>query len=100
MPDPQTFTVDRLATRWGVHPRTIRNMLARGELRGFRCGRLVRISAAEVERCETSGLSIAAANGPPCSTTPGEPESGSVSDSPPRPITLTLPSGRQTTFYA
>lgn len=50
-----------MATRWGVTPQTIRNMVKRGELRAFRLGpKLLRIPAEEVQRheCRTSPTNL------------------------------------------
>lgn len=47
------FTIQQLATRWNVHPLTIRRRIHREELRCLRFSRqLVRIELAEVERFE------------------------------------------------
>lgn len=46
------FTPQSLAERWACHPRTVRNLIRKGELRPFRIGALVRISMDEVERYE------------------------------------------------
>ena len=47
------FTIQQLATRWNVHPLTIRRRIHRGEIRCLRFSRqLVRIEQAEVERFE------------------------------------------------
>ena len=42
------FTPQSLAERWDCHPRTVRNLIRKGELRPFRIGALVRISMDEV----------------------------------------------------
>lgn len=47
------FTIQELASRWSVHPLTIRRRIRRGEIRCLRHGRqIVRIEAAEIERLE------------------------------------------------
>ena len=46
------FSPERLGDRWGCSSQTIRQMYRRGELRGFRLGRLIRIPSSEVERVE------------------------------------------------
>lgn len=52
-PAKSQFTIQQLATRWNVHPLTIRRRIHRGELRCLRFGRqLVRIELAEIERFE------------------------------------------------
>ena len=46
------FTPETLADRWGCSSEKIRQMVKRGELQGFRLGKLYRIPANEVERVE------------------------------------------------
>ena len=47
------FTAAMLAKRWSCSPRTVRNLIATGELPAFRLGgKLLRISQAAVERFE------------------------------------------------
>ena len=46
------YSTQTLAERWGCHPRTVRELIRKGELRPFRIGALVRIPAEEVERYE------------------------------------------------
>jgi excisionase family DNA binding protein len=46
------FTPETLADRWACSSEKIRLMFHRGELAGFRLGRLIRIPAVEVERFE------------------------------------------------
>ncbi|NOX39749.1 MAG: excisionase family DNA-binding protein [Alphaproteobacteria bacterium] len=50
------FTPDSLADRWECSAETIRQMIKRGELQGFRVGRMIRIpySAVEELECQTS----------------------------------------------
>jgi len=50
--DRGCFTTAQLAAKWQVTPRTIRNMVARGELPCLRIGRAVRIPIEEVEQWE------------------------------------------------
>jgi len=57
MPAPRPVTPDMLADRWGCSAETVRQMVRRGELRGFRVGRMIRIpwdAVQEVEQCQTS----------------------------------------------
>lgn len=46
------FSVRSLADRWGCSTGLIRNMIARGELRSFRYGNLIRITAEAVAEVE------------------------------------------------
>ncbi|WP_146227559.1 excisionase family DNA-binding protein [Pseudoroseicyclus aestuarii] len=51
------YTADTLAERWECSAETVRQMFKRGELRGFRVGRMIRIPAEVVEeheQCQTS----------------------------------------------
>ena len=57
-----------LAERWGCHQRTVRELIRRGDLKSFRVGALVRISAEEIGRYE-------------CATGLREPQRGSSSAS-------------------
>ena len=52
MAETRVFTPQMLAQRWGVSEKTVRNLVARGELRGFRTGKLYRVSAEAVEEYE------------------------------------------------
>ncbi|WP_110365780.1 helix-turn-helix domain-containing protein [Tritonibacter mobilis] len=65
MPDiqPKPFTPDQLGERWGCSGETVRQLVKRGELRGFRIGRMIRIPQKEVEEfeCQTSILEDCAA---------------------------------------
>ena len=56
MPDNRPFTPDTLAARWFCSAETIRQMVKRGELHGFRVGRMIRIPWNSVEEyeCQTS----------------------------------------------
>lgn len=52
---------DLLADRWQCSAETVRQMIHRGELRGFRVGRMIRIpwdAVEEIERCQTSPLAV------------------------------------------
>ena len=64
---PDLFTVDDLADRWGVNHKTVRAMIERGEVRCFRVGRHIRITAEAVRECEgwNSGSSCTEASTQP-----------------------------------
>ena len=47
---PKAFTVNYVAAALQVHPKTVRRMVQRGEIRAARCGRAIRVPAAELER--------------------------------------------------
>jgi len=47
------MTVDEVATRWGVKPRTVYAMIADKKISVLRVGRLVRISRSHVEFLES-----------------------------------------------
>jgi excisionase family DNA binding protein len=47
--------ISDLAERWGVGERTIRKMIASGEIKVLRIGRLVKISRSHVEWLEEKG---------------------------------------------
>jgi excisionase family DNA binding protein len=49
---PTMMTVEELAKRWAVSPRTIYGMIERREIAALRVGRLVRISRSHVETLE------------------------------------------------
>jgi excisionase family DNA binding protein len=52
-PAPVTFlTVEELASRWKVNPRTVRRMIECGRLRGIRIGPQLRIATDVIERYE------------------------------------------------
>ena len=55
-PDQRPFTPETLAIRWSCSAEKVRQMLNRGELAGFRLGKLIRIPAVEVERFECQAL--------------------------------------------
>jgi acetyl-CoA synthetase len=44
MTSPKVYTIEEVAELLKVNPRTINRMLERGELRGFKVGRLWRVS--------------------------------------------------------
>lgn len=46
------MTVEELAERWGVNPRTIRSEIEAGRIKVMRIGRLVKISKGHVENLE------------------------------------------------
>ena len=50
----RAFTVATLAREWECSEGLIRKLVASGELRCFRLGNLIRISAEEVERFQTT----------------------------------------------
>lgn len=45
----RALTVPQVADRLSVHPKTVYNMLVRGELRGVKVGRVWRVPAEELE---------------------------------------------------
>lgn len=49
------LTVEQLAERWDVNPRTIRKAIDRGEIKAMRVGRIIRISRSHVEHLEQAG---------------------------------------------
>lgn len=52
MPAARPLTPDMLAERWQCSAETVRQMVHRGELRGFRVGRMIRIPWDAVEEVE------------------------------------------------
>ncbi len=52
------FTVEELAERWEVNPRTIYAMIERKEILAVRVGRLVRIARFVIERFESQGCEV------------------------------------------
>jgi len=56
MTHARPYTPEMLADRWGCSSETVRTLIKRGELRGFRVGKLFRIPAQAVEEyeCQTS----------------------------------------------
>lgn len=60
---PITMTPNQIGERWGVHPRTVRDMLAAGTLKGFKTGTgdtkaQWRVLVSEVERYEREGVAV------------------------------------------
>ncbi len=56
MPAARPFTPDMLADRWQCSAETVRTLVKRGTLQGFRVGRMIRIPAQAVEdyECQAS----------------------------------------------
>jgi excisionase family DNA binding protein len=52
LPTAKPFSPETLAERWDCSAEKVRQMVHRGELPGFRLGKLIRIPAIEVERYE------------------------------------------------
>lgn len=52
LPTAKPFSPESLAERWDCSAEKVRQMVHRGELNGFRLGKLIRIPAIEVERYE------------------------------------------------
>lgn len=50
------FTVDEAATRYKVHPKSIRNWIDEGKLSAVRLCRQWRISSAEIARIDKEGV--------------------------------------------
>jgi excisionase family DNA binding protein len=46
------WTIDALATRWAVSPRTVRRLIESGRLRAIRIGGQLRVSPESLERFE------------------------------------------------
>jgi excisionase family DNA binding protein len=55
-PVKKPYTPESLAERWSCSAEKVRQMINRGELIGFRLGKLIRIPAVEVERFECASL--------------------------------------------
>lgn len=65
------YTPETLAERWGCSSAHVRSMIRRGELAHFRLGgKLLRISAEEVARCESQGSSDTGESTPSDSSIP------------------------------
>ncbi|OWV64274.1 hypothetical protein CDZ97_10330 [Mameliella alba] len=79
MTAPRPLTPDMLAERWQCSAETVRMMVKRGELRGFRVGRMIRIPLAAVEEheCQTSASDACEADSASTGTT-RRPENGDV----------------------
>ncbi len=56
--DNKAYTITTLAERWACGRDVLYDMIRKGELKCFRVGRAVRISAAEVERKEAESTSV------------------------------------------
>ncbi|HBM58790.1 MAG TPA: hypothetical protein DD444_06335 [Citreicella sp.] len=58
MAQQRPMTPEMLAERWHCSAETVRQMFKRGDLRGFRVGRMIRIpfDAVEEYECQTSAL--------------------------------------------
>jgi excisionase family DNA binding protein len=50
---PQLASIDTAADFLDVHPRTVRRMVAAGQLRGYRITRLVKVDMRQVEQLAT-----------------------------------------------
>lgn len=61
---PNVYTPESLADRWGSTPGRIRQLIQKGDVNGFKIGKLVRITEAEVERYESRDTTFEAR---PCS---------------------------------
>lgn len=55
---PRHYTVAEIASRFKAHPVTCRRWVREGRIKALRLGRLIRITAAEVERFEKEGSAI------------------------------------------
>jgi excisionase family DNA binding protein len=49
------MTVEEVAERWGVHPRTIRSAIKKKQITALHVGRLIRISRSHIEFLEANG---------------------------------------------
>ena len=49
------YTPQELAERWSCNPHTVYNLINAGELKTFRVGRQIRVTAEEVRRYEGGG---------------------------------------------
>lgn len=78
MTTPRPFTPEILAARWQCSAETVRQMVKRGELRGFRVGRMIRIPADAVEEMECHRSASDASEADFVSTGPTPMVSGSV----------------------
>ena len=52
MTAPAIYTVEDLADRWGVNHKTVRSMIANGEIRHFRVGRQIKVHEAALAEYE------------------------------------------------
>ena len=58
MTPARPYTPDELAARWECSAETVRGLVKRGQLRGFRVGRMIRIprdAVEEYEGCSNTG---------------------------------------------
>lgn len=65
MGEARPVTPDMLAKRWQCSAETVRQLVHRRELRGFRVGRMIRIpwdAVEEYEKCQTSASDDCAAD--------------------------------------
>jgi len=72
------YTPESLAERWQCSAAHVRAMIRRGELIHFRLGKLLRISAEEVARCESQGSSDTWGSSPSDSSTPRMDSGGAI----------------------
>ncbi len=59
--DNRPYSSEELATRWGVSAQHVRDLIAKGDLRHFRVGRLIRIPATavrEFEECQPTRIKL------------------------------------------
>ncbi len=54
----QSYTIPDLVARWQIHEVTLRRMLERGELPGFKLRRRWRVTAATVAAVETNRIQL------------------------------------------
>ena len=73
------YSPETLGARWGCSAEKVRRMYHDGELAGFRLGKLIRISAAEVERIECQASTESASTGASSSSLTSATEDGFVS---------------------
>jgi excisionase family DNA binding protein len=60
-----SFSIEEVATMHGLHAKTIRRMIDRGELRVMRFGASIRIPKSEIERIEQGAHAVGAPPTPP-----------------------------------
>lgn len=71
--DNRPYSSEELAERWGCSAQHIRDLIAKGALRHFRVGRLIRVPAVavkEFEECPSTAPSSSEANTMPSGQTP------------------------------
>ena len=74
--DSRPYSSAELAERWGVSDQHIRDLIAKGKLRHFRVGRLIRIPAVAVrdfEECQPTVSSSTEADTMPSGQNTGKP---------------------------